>query len=81
MGIPGELNHERIQQAYEKIIASALKNGKFAGMGGVYDKGLIPVYIGMGVRFVLAGTDYEFMVTAARERADQLKALYKGKQL
>ena len=77
MGIPGELNHERIHQAYEKMIATAVKNGKSAGMGGVYDNSLIPVYIDMGVGFVLAGTDYEFMVNAARERADQLKALIK----
>jgi len=75
MGIPGELNHQRIRQAYEQMITAALKNGKSAGMGGVYDDSLIPVYIGMGVRFVLAGTDYEFMVNAARKRADQLRAL------
>ena len=77
MGIPGELNHERIQEAYEKMIGAALKKGKSAGMGGVYDKKLIPGYIDMGVRFVLAGTDYEFMTGAARERAEQLRALYK----
>ena len=77
MGVPGELNHERIHQAYEKMISAALNNGKAAGMGGVYDDSLIPGYIDMGVRFVLAGTDYEFMANAARERADQLKALIK----
>ena len=77
MGIPGELNHERIHQAYEKMVATAVKNGKSAGMGGVYDDSLIPGYIDMGVRFVLAGTDYEFMANAARTRADQLKALIK----
>lgn len=77
MGVPGELNHERIQQAYEKMISAALNNGKSAGMGGVYDKTLIPGYIDMGVRFVLAGTDYEFMTSGARERAEQLRALYK----
>lgn len=77
MGIPGELNHDRIHQAYERMIAAALKNAKSAGMGGVYDDGLIPGYIEMGVRFVLAGTDYEFMVNAARARSEQLKSLYK----
>lgn len=77
MGVPGELNHEGIQQAYEKMISAAVKNGKAAGMGGVYDDSLIPGYIDMGVRFVLAGTDYEFMANAARQRSEQLRTLLK----
>jgi len=77
LGVPGELNHERIHEAYDKVMAAALKNGKSAGMGGVYDDSLIPRYIDMGVRLVLAGTDYEFMTNAARDRAERLKLLIK----
>jgi 2-keto-3-deoxy-L-rhamnonate aldolase RhmA len=75
MGIPGELGHPRVAEAYEKIIAACKVHGKYAGLGGVYKPDLMERYIGMGMRLVLAGSDLSFMMAAAKERATFVRGL------
>ena len=48
-------------------------HGKHPGMGGVYDPQLMPKYVGMGMRFILAGNDLAFLMAAAKERAAMLR--------
>ena len=36
MGIPGQLDHPRVVDAFERIVAACRGNGKYAGLGGVY---------------------------------------------
>jgi 2-keto-3-deoxy-L-rhamnonate aldolase RhmA len=50
MGIPGQFGHDRIESAYAAMIGACRKHGKFAGMGGVYEHGLMEKFIRMGVR-------------------------------
>ena len=57
------------------MIAATRKHGKFAGMGGIYEHGLMEKFIRMGVRLLLGGGDVAFMMAAARTRADFLKSL------
>ena len=73
MGIHGQFADPRVVGAYEKVIAACRKHGKHPGMGGVYDPQLMPKYVGMGMRFILAGNDLAFLMAAAKERAAMLR--------
>jgi 2-keto-3-deoxy-L-rhamnonate aldolase RhmA len=78
MGIPGELDHPRVREAFERIIAACRAHGKHAGLGGVYDPALMQRYLAMGFRLVLAGSDLTFMLAAAKERAAAVRAMNVG---
>jgi 2-keto-3-deoxy-L-rhamnonate aldolase RhmA len=69
MGIPGEFDHARVVDAYTRVVAACRKHGKFPGMGGVYAPELMQRYIGLGVRLVLAGSDFALLMQAATARA------------
>jgi 2-keto-3-deoxy-L-rhamnonate aldolase RhmA len=75
MGIPGRLDHPRVGEAFERIVAACRANGKHAGLGGVYEPPLIQRYLAMGFRLVLAGSDLTFMLAAAKERAAAVRAM------
>jgi 2-keto-3-deoxy-L-rhamnonate aldolase RhmA len=75
MGIPGQLDHPRVVDAFERIVAACRAHGKYAGLGGVYVPSLIERYIGMGFRLILTGTDLSFMLGAAKERAAAVRAM------
>lgn len=75
MGIPGEFNDSRVEDAYRKVIAACGKHGKYPGMGGVYEPKLMEKYIGLGMRFILSGGDLSFLMAGARERASFLHGL------
>jgi 2-keto-3-deoxy-L-rhamnonate aldolase RhmA len=75
MGIPGEIAHPRVRQAFESVIAACRRHGKFAGMGGVYDEENAAAYVAMGVRFVLAGSDHALLMPALKARAGFLRSL------
>ncbi len=74
MGIPGQLSHERVVAAYEKVVAACKAHGKWAGMGGVYTKDLLQRYIGMGVRMILAGNDLSLLMSAGQDQASFVRA-------
>jgi 4-hydroxy-2-oxoheptanedioate aldolase len=78
MGIPGQLDHPRIGEAFERVIRACRAHGKHAGLGGVYDPPLMQRYLAMGFRLVLAGSDLTFMLAAARERAAAVRAMNVG---
>jgi 2-keto-3-deoxy-L-rhamnonate aldolase RhmA len=75
MGIPGQFGSERVSEAYREVIEAARRHGKFPGMGGVYDPALMERYIAQGMQFVLAGGDLAFLMAAATQRAQFLRAL------
>jgi 2-keto-3-deoxy-L-rhamnonate aldolase RhmA len=74
LGIPGSFADERIATAYQSVVDACRAHGKFAGIGGIADEGLLRRYIAMGVRLVLPGSDLAFMVEAATERAATMRA-------
>jgi 2-keto-3-deoxy-L-rhamnonate aldolase RhmA len=75
MGIPGQVGDPQIAAIYERVIAACRANGKYPGMGGVYDPPLMQRYIALGARLVLAGSDLSFMLAAARERAAAVRRM------
>ena len=75
LGIHGNFTDPRIEDAYRAVIAACRKHGKYPGMGGVYEPKLMEKYIGMGMRFILSGSDLSFLMAGAKTRADTLRAV------
>ncbi len=77
MGLSGQLDHPRIVEAVEEVARAASAQNKYSGIGGIGgigDAALLKRYIGMGMRFILGGNDFSFMMAAAKQRAKTLRA-------
>jgi len=74
MGIPGQVGHEKIQAAYNRVAEACHRHKKVFGMGGVYDRTWAPRYIAMGARMILAAGDQAFLLEAATNRANFLRS-------
>ncbi len=77
MGIPGEFAHDRVVAAYDKVIAACRAKGKHPGMGGAYAPQLIERYVARGMRLILAGNDFSFLMAGARAQAAGVRAMLK----
>jgi 2-keto-3-deoxy-L-rhamnonate aldolase RhmA len=75
MGIPGELAHDKVADAYRRMVAACRRHGKWPGMGGVYDEPLMRRYVEIGCRFLMAGADLAFMMGAGGKRTEFLRGL------
>ena len=73
MGIPGDYNNPKVKEAYRKVIEACKKHGK-TPMGGVYNEELMSEYIGMGMKFILSGSDLSFMMQSASQRSNKLRS-------
>lgn len=74
-GIPGQLDHDVTKAAYRSVIDACRKHDKIPGMGGVYSNSLLEIYVQMGMRMILAGSDVSFMMSAAKQRGEFLQNL------
>jgi len=75
LGIPGEYRSPLIRDAYARTVSACNRHGKWAGMAGIYDEAVMPLYIDMGVRFILAGGEFSFMMAGATSRVKFLRGL------
>jgi 4-hydroxy-2-oxoheptanedioate aldolase len=76
LGRPGEYDHPKVREVYERTIAACKKQGKHAGVGGLGSRpDLVQQYVMMGARFVSTGTDLGFLLAACAERAKQVRNL------
>jgi len=75
MGIPGQLDHERVKAAFDTVLLACKKHGKIAALGGIYGKELLTRYLGLGFRMVLAGNDISLLHSAAQEQAKFVRGL------
>ena len=80
MGIPGENGHPKIQEAVDKVIAACKKHRKWPGMGGAYSEELLQLYIGKGMKLVLAGNDLPMLTNAARTHQAKVRAMTVGRE-
>lgn len=69
MGIPGQIDHPRVGEAIDAVVAACRMHGKWPALGGVYGRALLEPYIARGMRMILAGNDLSLLVTAATEQA------------
>src|ERR1043166_4619099 len=75
MGIPGDFGGDRLADAYRRTIAACRKHDKFPGMAGIYNEAIMPRYVEMGARFILAGQDAQFLITGAVNRTGFMRKL------
>jgi 2-keto-3-deoxy-L-rhamnonate aldolase RhmA len=80
LGIAGQIGHADVQAGYAAVASACRKHGKALGMGGVYDREWASRYIGEhGARFVLTGSDHNYIVTGATQRSELLRSIVPGK--
>ena len=76
MRIPGQPGHERVRDAYARVIDACRRHGKHVGIGGLAARpDLIARFVEMGARFVSSGTDLTFLLGAATARAREIHGL------
>jgi 2-keto-3-deoxy-L-rhamnonate aldolase RhmA len=69
LGIPGQMGHQKLIDAYQTVADACHKHGKALGMGGINDDEDARRYIAMGSRFITSGNDHSFIVAGSVERA------------
>ena len=75
MGIPGQLDHERVKTAFDTVLGACRKHRKIPALGGVYGKDLLKRYLDLGFGMVLAGNDISLLYSAAQEQAKLVRGL------
>jgi 2-keto-3-deoxy-L-rhamnonate aldolase RhmA len=72
-GLPGQYDHPRVRDAYEKTIAACKKHGKHAAVGGFATRSdLAAQYVRLGARYVSTGTDLGFLLAACTAKAKEV---------
>jgi 4-hydroxy-2-oxoheptanedioate aldolase len=72
-GLPGQYDHPRVRDAYEKTIAACRKHGKHTAVGGFATRpDLAAQYVRMGGRYVSTGTDLGFLLAACAAKAKEV---------
>ena len=74
LGLAGQFEHAKVREAYARTIAACRKHGKHVGVGGLsaHPK-LAAEFVAMGARLVSTGTDIQFLLAAATEKAKQVR--------
>ena len=68
MGIPGELKNPKLRAAYEATAKACKTHGKLLGVGGIRgDVGHVAELVKLGARFVIAGSDVQYLIKSAAE--------------
>lgn len=75
LGIPGELDHPKMVEALENVVAACHAAGIYPGLGGVYQQDMIARYIDMGFRMILAGSDLSLMLMAGKASTSAIRSL------
>jgi 2-keto-3-deoxy-L-rhamnonate aldolase RhmA len=72
LGIPGELKHARIHEAWLTAVAAARKHGKHfvAGAGGPDAADMVA----RGARILMGGNEVAYLMSAAREAAAKMRS-------
>ena len=74
LGVPGQMNHPKLIDAYRTVGDACREHGKIMGMGGINDNEDARRYIGMGCRYVLTGSDHSYVIDGARAKAAFMRA-------
>jgi 2-keto-3-deoxy-L-rhamnonate aldolase RhmA len=75
-GIPGQVDHPRLREAYERVAEACHSHGKVLGVGGIrHNVALQGELIRLGARFVIAGTDVNYVLAGARQDTTALREI------
>ena len=75
MGIHGQYENEHFHNAVDSVAAACREHGVALGIAGIKSVELLKRFIGLGLRFISAGTDVGMMTEAATARARVLREL------
>jgi 2-keto-3-deoxy-L-rhamnonate aldolase RhmA len=74
LGIPGELDHPRVREAYDHVAAACHAKGKHLGVGGLNSRpDIAKELIRAGARYVSAGSDTGLLMSAATATAQSFR--------
>ena len=75
-GIPGQVDHPRLREAYERVAEACHSHGKVLGVGGIrHNVALQGELIRLGARFVIAGTDVNYVLAGAHQDTTALREI------
>lgn len=77
MGIHGDYENGRFQNAVKSVAAACRDHGVALGVAGIKSLDLLERFADLGLRFISAGTDVGMMTEAATTRATALRGLEK----
>jgi 2-keto-3-deoxy-L-rhamnonate aldolase RhmA len=78
-GIPGQVDHPRLRAAYERVAAACKKHGRILGVGGIrHNVKLQGELVQLGARFVIAGTDTNYVLAGAKADTEALRKIPLG---
>lgn len=75
MGIHGQYENDHFHRAVESVAAACRSHGVALGIAGIKSVDLLNRFVGLGLRFISAGTDVGMMTEAATTRAQALRGL------
>lgn len=75
MGIHGDYENEHFHNAVRSVAAACRRHGVALGVAGIKSVDLLERFVGLGLRFISAGTDVGMMTEAATSRARALRDL------
>lgn len=76
MGIAGDYENPKLEEAYVRTIAACNKHGKWVGVGGLHARmDLIERFCRLGARWVMAAADGPLLVSAATKKAAEMADL------
>jgi 4-hydroxy-2-oxoheptanedioate aldolase len=76
MGITGQFDHPRLEDAFAHAITAARKVEKHVGIGGLASRDdLMTQFVRMGARYISTGTDLAFLLGACAQRARFVKGI------
>lgn len=74
MGIPNDLKNPRLRAAYETTAKACKAQGKHLGVGGIRgDLAHVAGLVKLGGRFVIAGSDVQYLMRAARDEVAAMR--------
>src|SRR5271170_6418793 len=75
-GIPGQVDHPRLRAAYERVAAACKKHSRILGVGGIrHNVKLQGELVQLGARFVIAGTDTNYVLAGAKADTEALRKI------
>ena len=69
LGVPGQMNHPKLIEAYRTVGEACQAHGKIMGMGGINDNEDAARFVRMGCRYVLTGSDHSYVIAGASDKA------------
>jgi 2-keto-3-deoxy-L-rhamnonate aldolase RhmA len=77
MGIPGQLDHPKVREAYAAVAAACKRHKRFLGIGGIKGGAILGELRAMGAQFLLARNDEAMLLEAAQQETRTLHGIFK----